>query len=196
MLIPTLLQIAIDKEWGVFFHDQFKITFPPHAVIEMDYQPPDINSIWVTFALTFGNIVEESILIEHSCAAGMKRHLDPSWYSIGIGPSFEYPLWIYCSQTNPHVLKMTNLTAEWVDADAVIWMVEMTPQKFKLFQNFVDSIVDSFSSIKPLYETLRNMLIISLYPEVREEVRYKLFGEIKKELMQRDITLRIKETKP
>ena len=196
MLIPTLLQIAIDREWGMFFHDQFKITFPPYAELSMDYQPPDPNAVWVTFALTFGNVVEDSLLVEHSCAAGMRRHLDPMWYSIGIGPTFEYPLWIYCSQTNPHVLKMTNLTGGWVTADAVIWMVQMTPQKFKLFQDFIDDIVGSFSSIRPLYETLRKMLIVSLYPEVKEELRNALLKEVKKELMQMDITLDTKGAKP
>ena len=196
MLIPTLLQIAIDREWGMFFHDQFKITFPPYASLQMDYQPPDTNSVWVTFAMTFGNIAEDSLLIEHSCAAGMKRHLDPTWYSIGIGPTFEYPLWIYCSQTNPHVLKMTNLTGGYVTGDAVIWMVQMTQQKFDRFQRLIDDIVDSFQTIRPLYETLRYMLIVSLYPEVKEELRQALLKEVKKELMQMDILLDTKRAKP
>lgn len=196
MLIPTLLQIAIDREWGMFFHDQFKIMFPPHAVLEMDYQPPDPNSVWVTFALTFGNVAEDSLLVEHSCAAGMKRHFDPMWYSIGIGPSFEYPLWMYCSQTNPHVMKMTNLTGDWVTGDAVIWMVEMTPQKFKLFQDFIENIINSFSVIRPLYETLRNMLIVTLYPEVKEQLRHALMKKTKKELMEMDIMIQLKEAKP
>jgi len=187
--IPWLLQIAIDRGWGKFFHDQMKVTFPPRAEIELDYMPPDEDKVWVTFNMTFGNIPEDSILIEHECYAGMKRHLDPSWYSLGIGASFEYPLWIYCTRETPHIMRMTNLTDDYVTADACIWMVEFTRTNFRKFREFIEGVVAFFTLFGKMYETLRYLLIVELFPEVKEELAYVLEPEVRRELRKVGIYL-------
>lgn len=190
MLLPLLLQIAADRGWGKFFHDQMKITFPPHAEIELDYMPPDDEHVWITFAMTFGNVPEDSLLIEHECYAGMKRHFDPMWYSIGIGASFEYPLWIYCTRETPHVLKMTNLTGDYVTADSVIWMFEMTRSNFAKFQEFIQGIVDFFGGTRELISYIRLQLLLQLYPEIRDELRRALRAEARRVLREYDVYLR------
>ena len=101
----------MDAGIGRFLHDQVKITMPPRAKITVDLSPPNPGVIWVTFALTFGNIKEDSFEIWHWSGDGrMKRHLDPTWYSLGIGASFVYPLWIYCSIWEPHTIEIENIT--------------------------------------------------------------------------------------
>ena len=182
MEIPLLLQIAIDRGWGKFFHDQFKITFPPRAYMELDYMPPDEEHIWVTFNLTFGNIPEDSLLIEHECYAGMKRHLDPMWYSIGIGASFEYPCWIYCTRSTPHIIKITNLTDDYVTADVTLWMVEMTRRTFEKFQKFISGIVKYFMNMDDIMRLMWVNTITQLQPEYKTVLAEVLRPKIKKVL--------------
>ena len=65
MLMPWLLQVALDRKLCQFFHDQFKLVLPPKAKVMMDYAPPTIGVVWVTFAMTFGNIPEDSMEVWH-----------------------------------------------------------------------------------------------------------------------------------
>ena len=138
MEIPDILKIAMDAGIGRFLHDQVKITMPPRAKITVDLSPPYPGIIWVTFALTFGNIKEDSFEIWHWSGDGrMKRHLDPTWYSLGIGASFVYPLWIYCSISTPHTIEIENITDEWQTADVCWWVVEITEAEWPKFRRLM-----------------------------------------------------------
>jgi len=183
MILPWLLQVALDQGLGAFFHDQAKITFPPRGKIQLDYAPPTVGVVWVTFAMTFGDMPEDSLEIWHYSGDGrMRRHWDPAWYSLGIGASFEYPLWIYVTSAEPHVLEMENLTDGFVTADVCIWMVEMTRSNFEKFRRFIKGIYNFFSlfgsidieeleALKALYE---GRLVAEVYPELREQVKSRL----------------------
>jgi len=131
--IPDILKLLIDQGIGKFLHDQIKMTFPPGAYIEIDLSPPDPDLTWVTFALTFGNIKEDSLDVWHRHSQ-MKYHRDPMWYSLGIGPSFVYPLWIYATQSEPHLIEIENITDTPQTADVMWWMVEVTPGNMDKFR--------------------------------------------------------------
>ena len=183
MLIPWILQIALDQGLCSFFHDQFKLTLPPKAKLVMDYVPPSTGVVWVTFAMTFGNIPEDSIQVWHySGDERMKRHLDPMWYSLGIGASFEYPLWIYVSTAMPHVLELEVLADEYVTADITLWMCEFTRRNFEKFRKFIAGIYNFFNVIgtlnidelNALKKMVEGKIIMEIYPELKNEVKRKL----------------------
>jgi len=198
MLIPWLLQIAADQQLGAFFHDQFKVTFPPRAKLELDYAPPSEGVVWVTFAMTFGDMLESSLEIWHYSGDGrMKRHWDPAWYSLGIGASFEYPLWIYVTTAEPHVLEMENITDDYVTADVCIWMYEFTKTNFEKFRRFLKGIYNFFymiggmdlEELDALKALLEGKLVAEVYPELREEVKKVLTA--KKEIIAGKLRVRV-----
>lgn len=188
MEIPLLLQIAIDRELGIFYHDQFRMTLPPGASVSLDYAPASIDAVWVTFNMTLGNVLENTLIITHSCARGMKVHLDPMWYSIGIGAGFEYPLWIYVSQETPHSFNIVNPTAAFVTGDVCFWFVEFTGKSFDKFQSMVKGyykMLKMFAEdpiIPLLARNIELLLYLQLMPEIKDRLRRKLSDEIEEEL--------------
>jgi len=181
MLMPTLLQVALDRGLCSFFHDQFKMLFPPRSRIVMDYTPPTTGVVWLTFAMTFGDIPEDSLEVWHYTGDGrVKRHLDPMWYSLGIGAGFEYPLWCYVSTSEPHVLEIENVTDSYVEADITLWMCEFTTRNLERFRRFLAGIYNFYSlfsdyeAARALTELLGAKLVSDLYPELKTEARRRL----------------------
>jgi len=188
MQIPLLLQIAIDRELGTFYHDQFRMTLPPGASVTMDYYPPNIDAVWVNFAMTLGNIKEDTFLITHACSRGMKVHLDPTWYSIGIGPSFVYPLWIYVSMETPHTFNIVNNSDEEETGDICFWFVEFRGAKFRKFQQMIEGLYNLIRTFhddpaaKNLARNIELLLYLQLMPELKSEILGKYKEEIEEEL--------------
>ena len=188
MQIPLLLQIAIDRELGIFYHDQFRMTLPPGASVTLDYFPPNIDATWVTFAMTLGNIKENTFLITHACSRGMKTHLDPTWYSIGIGAAFEYPLWIYVSKETPHTFQVVNNSAVAETGDICFWFVEFTGRPFDKFQKMIEglyNLIKMFQDDPSALNMARNielLLYLQLMPELKDSILEKYKTEIEEEL--------------
>jgi len=196
MEIPLLLQIAIDRELGIFLHDQFRMTLPPGAVVTLDYFPPNIDAVWVNFAMTLGNIKENTFLITHACSRGMKTHLDPTWYSIGIGPSFEYPLWIYVSKETPHTFQVVNQSAVEETGDICFWFVEFRGRQFDKFQQMIEGIYNLIRmshddpAVLNLARNVELLLYLQLMPELKTSILWKYEKEIEEELTRLKIRRR------
>jgi len=188
MEIPLLLQIAIDRELGIFYHDQFRMTLPPGASVTLDYYPPNIDAVWVNFNMTLGNIKENTFLITHACSRGMKTHLDPTWYSIGIGPSFEYPLWIYVSRETPHTFNVVNNSTDEETGDICFWFVEFTSTKFNKWQQMNEGLYNLIRMFKDdpsalnLARNIELLLYLQLAPELKTSILEKYELEIEEEL--------------
>jgi len=188
MQIPLLLQIAIDRELGIFYHDQVRMTLPPGASVTLDYFPPNIDATWVTFAMTLGNIKENTFLITHACSRGMKTHLDPTWYSIGIGPSFVYPLWIYVSRETPHTFNIVNNSAVAETGDICFWFVEFTTRPFDKWQQMIEGLYNLIRLFKDdpsalnMARNIELLLYLQLAPELKTSILEKYGTEIEEEL--------------
>ena len=188
MDIPLLLQIAIDRELGIFYHDQFRMTMPPGVSLSLDYAPASVDAVWVTFNMTLGNVPENTLVITHSCSRGMKIHIDPTWYSIGIGAAFEYPLWIYVSQETPHAFTIVNPTAAPVTGDICFWFVEFSGKNFERFQTMTKgyyNLLKMFAEdpiIPLLARNVELLLYLQLMPELKAELKAKYEDEITEEI--------------
>ena len=188
MQIPLLLQIAIDRELGIFYHDQVRMTLPPGASVTLDYSPPNIDAIWLNFAMTLGNMKENTFLITHACSRGMKTHLDPTWYSIGIGAAFVYPLWIYVSRETPHTFNIVNNSAVAETGDICFWFVEFRGAKFDKFQEMIEGLYNLIRWFKDdpsalnLARNIELLLYLQLKPELKPSILRKYETEIEEEL--------------
>lgn len=186
MEIPDVLKLAIDKGLGKFLHDQVKMTLPPGAYIELDLSPPTPDITWVTFALTFGNIPEDSFDLWHYHRQ-MNRHRDPSWYSIGIGPSFVYPLWLYVTQAEPHTLEVTCTAPGPATADVCWWMVEIPNRLMPEFRHMLQE----WGGITEV-EISRIRGYVELFPELTEVLRKQYREEAEAFMLKRGIRVRLK----
>ena len=204
MEIPDVLKLAINRGMGRFLHDQVKLTMPPGAYAEFDLSPPTPDVTWVTFALTFGNIPEDSFDVWHYHRQ-MRRHRDPSWYSIGIGPSFVYPLWLYVTQAEPHTIEVTCTASEPATADVCWWMVEIPNRLMPDFRRMLNGWYNDLwakGGLKPEdVETITTdlpklRLYTELFPELREALRRKYYYEVERFALERGLRVELRRGKP
>jgi len=142
--VPLPLEIALfTEEGGVqFWHTTIRVTLPPGGELEAELlAAPD----WVEwdFALTFGDLVNPLVEIEH-WHKWMRRHTDPLYYSL---IKYIYPAALKVTEMKDYahalVLRNKDVTAQTVEA--TIWRVE--------------SYGDSTKRVEQMFKGIRNLLL-------------------------------------
>lgn len=122
--LPLLIALSRKKPGEAWFtHETAYMVLPAGARIVAEIVPPSPDVVHYNWAMTFGDLVDPSVVITHSHATQMKEHEDPLYFSI---VNFVYPLNLKVEQTIPHILDVYNGAPGDRQVEATLWIVEAT----------------------------------------------------------------------
>jgi len=120
--LPMLVALwTAPQQSGWFSHETIKGTFPGGASVTTDVIPPE-DWVWYKWAMTFGDLVDQNVVIIHSHATMMKDHEDPLLLSI---VDHVYPLNLKVTPATPHRVTIENRGTEARYIEATFWLVEV-----------------------------------------------------------------------
>jgi len=143
-LVPNLLLLFLWLEKRAFFtHETIRMDLPPGAEIEVEIVPAVPGHVQWNFAMTFGDLVNPLVEIEHSHPTMMKTHLDPLYYSI---VRWIYPLNIKVRGDRPHKAIIRNKDTTTQTIEVTFWLIEMdkevSEELEKVFKGYFNLLIE------------------------------------------------------
>ena len=149
MTIPpeaVLIQLWLEK--AKFTHETVEMDLPPGAEITVEIVPATAGTSQYNFAMTFGDLIDPSILIIHEHPTMMKRHIDPLYYSL---VKNIYPLNLRVYKDRPHIVTIKNTGTVMRTVEATIWIIEMGEESMRETQSMLEGLKNlymGFSKVK------------------------------------------------
>jgi len=143
-ILPQPILIAIWAEIGAFFsHVTIRMDLPPGAEIETEMVPEIPGHVQWHFGMTFGDLVNPLVEVEHWHETQMLRHIDPLYYSI---VKWIYPLSLKVTSDKPHGLIIRNKDTTTQTVEATLWFVDADrgpARKIELmFKGLMNSLIE------------------------------------------------------
>jgi len=138
MTIPpeaVLIQLWLEK--AKFTHETVEMDIPPGAEITVEIVPAAAGASQYNFAMTFGDLVDPSVVIIHEHPTMMKRHLDPLYYSL---VKNIYPLNLRVYRDRPHIITIKNTGTVTRTVEATIWIIEMSEESMRETQSMLEGL--------------------------------------------------------